>query len=161
MNLLELLKQFKTIEPDPAFSEMSRRAVLAFPPAAPKRLTAWRMAIRLVETGAALALTGFFMLLLVGGLSGSKFAPVQYSAIDPNGLRAEAQAIDIQIQLANVNYHESPAQAESTFAAPKAAGILSVPAMGAPKTAGITTEASSTATTTPVSIDAALQGLSN
>ncbi len=163
MNLFETLKQLKAIQPDPAFKENSRRTILATEPAprilpSLKSLSPRRLIFRLVETGAAVALTGFFILLLMGGLSGSKFAPVQYSSIDPTALKAEAKAIDIQIQLANVKYSEAAAST-AALAGPKrpvlAAGLM------AAATATSTEAASSTATTTAISIDQALQGLTN
>jgi hypothetical protein len=163
MNLFEILKQFKAIRPDANFSEVSKRAILATMPATPPVWTARRTFLRIIETGVAVALTVFFVLLISGGFLGSKLAP-QYSAIDPQGLRAEAQAIDMQIQLSNINYSAPTASAEST--APTPAGI---PKKGsAPKTAaplvipgteGIAATSSSASST--LSIDQTLQGLSN
>ena len=162
MNLLELLKQFKTIEPDPAFKEQSKRAVLATMPAAPVAhgWSAQRTIWKIIETGAAVALTGFFVLLITGSLSGSEFSPVQYSAIDPQSLHAEAQAIDIQIQLANVNYSEPAGQSTMQIAgvkpsAPKAASTV-VTASGTIAIAASTTGPDASGT---VSIDQALKSL--
>lgn len=163
MNLLELLKQFKNIEPDPAFKETSKRAILAQEPMAPA-VHGWntqRTLWRIIEVGAAVALTGFFVLLITGAFSGAGIAP-QYSAIDPQSLRAEAQAIDIQIQLANLNYNEA---AESTMqiAGAKPAGNsngkTTSPAPAAPAQSAGSAAATSTASST-VSIDQALQSLS-
>jgi hypothetical protein len=173
MNLFELLKQFKNIKPDAAFSETSKRAIFAMNPREETARAAgsiWgsprRTFLRLIETGVAVALTGFFILLITGALSGSRFAPVQYSAIDPQGLRAEADAIDIQIQLANLNY-TAPSAPESTTplavggggtgaGAGNGSGAITTPPMAA-------AEATSSAdiATTTLSIDQALQGLAN
>lgn len=153
MNLFELLKQFKRIEPDPAFTETSKRAILAFDPARRPEWNVRQVFIRIVETGAAVALTGFFVLLITSALSGSRLTP-QYSAIDTQSLRAEAQAIDIQIQLANLNYN--PPSAEST--APTALGKPS----GAANTVSPASTTAPTATsseTSTVSIDEALRSL--
>ena len=117
MNLFEILKQFKTITPDPTFSEISKRAILAMNQPVDARTSFWsarRTLLRIIETGMAVALTGFFVVLITGGLSNSNLTPIQYGALDPQSLRAEAQAIDIQIQLANLNY---PAQAAESTAA--------------------------------------------
>jgi hypothetical protein len=158
MNLFEILKQFKNIEPDRAFAETSKRAIFAMTPQEPAASfwTARRTFFRIVETGIAVALAGFFVLLLTGGLGGTTFAPVQYSAIDPQGLRAEAQAIDMQIELANVNY-SSPSAVSTLPLLGKAQ--TTIPLAGtASGTLGV---AATSSTTTTLSIDEALKGLAN
>lgn len=164
MNLLEILKQFKNIAPDPAFTATSKRAILAQEPApAIRGWSAQRSLWRIIEVGAAVALTGFFVLLITGAFSGTGITP-QYSAIDPQGLRAEAQAIDIQIQLANLNYNEAAAQSTMQIAGVKPAGsgggktTSPTPAATAPN--GATATATSTASSATVSIDQILQSLS-
>jgi hypothetical protein len=163
MNLLELLKQFKTIQPDPAFKEQSKRAVLATMPRMPvaRGWSAQRSIWKIIETGAAVALTGFFVLLITGSLSGSGFSPVQYSAIDPQSLHAEAQAIDIQIQLANLNYAEPAGQSTIPIAgvkpaAPKAVSTTILTASGTVTAVASTTVSDASGT---VSIDQALKSL--
>ncbi|MGC9968189.1 MAG: hypothetical protein ABSC29_00435 [Minisyncoccia bacterium] len=157
MNLFQILKQFKNIEPDPAFKETSRRAILAYRPVAPTThlWSAQRTLWRIIETGAAVALTGFFVLLITGAFSGSRFVPVQYSAVDPQSLHAEAQAIDIQIQLANVTYAESAVESTVQTAGGKLLGNPKKASSTALSAARGTTEATST-----ITIDQALQGLS-
>lgn len=161
MNLLELLKQFKNIEPDPAFKETSKRAVLAAAPAmsAARGWSAQRTIWKIIETGVAVALTGFFVLLITGAFSGSELSPIQYSAIDPQSLHAEAQAIDIQIQLANLNYSEPAAQSTMQIAGAKTGGAKNASPL-ASSTANGTASATATSTaSTTVSIDQALQSL--
>lgn len=166
MNLLEILKQFKTIEPDQTFSETSKRAIFAMNPQEPAASfwTARRTFLRIVETGLAVTLTGFFVLLLTGGLGGTTFAPVQYSAIDPQGLRAEAQAIDMQIELVNVNYN-SPSAASTlpllVARIKKTSGNISttIPLGIVSGTLDVATVTSSATAT--IDIDEALRGLSN
>jgi hypothetical protein len=120
MNLFETIKQFRNILPDPGFTEKSKRMILATPQQEERSMGMRGVLIFLhtIETGAALALVGFFILLVTGSFSGTKYlAPVQYSVIDPGGLHAEADAIDMQIQLANISYAEvSSTAAESTTA---------------------------------------------
>ncbi len=167
MTLFELLKQFKKIEPDTAFTETSRRAILAHEPVAPiaHGWSAQRTLWKIFETGAAVALTGFFVLLITGAFSGTRFSPVQYSALDPQSLHAEAQAIDIQVQLANVNYAE--AVAESTMptsvrkpASAAAARPLLTTASGTTPNGGTGTATGPTSSvTSTLTIDQALQGL--
>ena len=166
MNLLDILKQFKNIEPDHAYSQISKRAILAMDNAPRASWTARRTLFRLIETGIAVSLAGFFVFLITGGLSGSN-APVQYMAIDPQSLRAEAQAIDIQIQLANVTYLPS-SDGASTLPVAGGASTKSVPlTVGEVKTASPTTASGTIATTTDgnessstLSLDQALEGLS-
>lgn len=163
MNIFELLKQFKNIEPDRAFTETSRRAILAYEPVAPAvhGSRAQRTLWKIIETGAAVALTGFFVLLITGAFSGSGLVPVQYSAVDPQSLHAEAQAIDIQIQLANVNYAETAAESTMATSGGKPAGTASANPLlttASGTAAGAPEAASSTASST-LTIDQALQGL--
>jgi len=168
MNLFETLQKFKSVKPDPAYTEKSKRAILAtrqFVPA----LNLFRSILQFIETGAAVALAGFFVLLISGALSNSTYiAPVQYSVIDATGLHAEAQAIDMQIKLADVNYQDVTSNNGSTAAAPtsaanpaqvSAAMNAAAPASAqngtAPETASTTGSPTSTAST----IDGALRAL--
>jgi hypothetical protein len=155
MDLFETLKQFKIIKPDEAFAEKSKRAVLAFLPLESPGVVgifkAQRFIFRIVETGAALALAGLFIVLVTGGFSGSAISPVRFSAIDPQTLHAEAQAIDAQIELASLNYSEPALVAESTQ---KLATAI-VKKSGAPAASSTAGASSST-----VSIDQALEALS-
>ncbi len=156
MNLFEILKQFKNIEPDAAFKETSKRAILALEPKA-AGWSAQRTFWKIIETGVAVALTGFFILLITGAFPGSEFSPARYSAIDPQGLRAEAQAIDIQIQLANLSYSEPAAVSTAAVAGTKPGSAITAPTSTLPAANG--TEATSSATSS-VSIDDALRSLS-
>jgi hypothetical protein len=166
MNLNDLLKQFKTIEPDPAFTATSKRAILATEPAAPL-WNARRVIFRIVETGVAVALAGFFVLLITGTLSGSRISSVQYSAIDPTSLHAEAQAIDMQIELAQLQYAE-PTAAASTMRTAATPNVMGVKGTGTATSSTIAESSStsagalaSTTASSTLSIDQALQGLSN
>lgn len=166
MNLLETLKEFKNISPDPAFTEKSKRAVLATMPR--ERLSIGRVFAHIIETGIAVALTVFFILVIAGQFSNVPYvSPTRFSVVNPETLSAEAQAVDIQIQLANVTYQEPTttiAIAQTTPQAPAASAII--PArLGMASAASSSTsaegEGSSTATSTQtVSIDEALKALS-
>jgi hypothetical protein len=176
MKISDILKQFKNIRPDAEYAEKSKRAVLATPQESFAREKGWKFILRgqgvmvllhSLETGAALVLAGFFILLATGSFSGNKYlAPVQYSVIDPNGLHAEAQAIDIQIQLANLDYSVVASTSESTSA--MTAGNIKASARALTiKGTGTASNPTSTAvgdasTTAPValSVDQALQALS-
>jgi hypothetical protein len=166
MNLFEALKQFKNIEPDPASAERTKRAVLASPQNNP--VSVRKVIFRIFETSSALVLGGFLILLLTGALPvAHNIAPVQLSVVDPASIRAEAEAIDMQIQLANLNYAEVAPQAST----PQSATLMSPKPMS---NASVMSETSSTSTSSPstssssasstasssVSIDQALQELS-
>ena len=126
MKIFESLQQLRAIEPDPGFVEKSKRMVLMSPQKAEPSIGMRGIFVFLhtIETGAALVLVGFFILLVTGSFSGTKYlAPVQYSVIDPGGLHAEADAIDMQIQLADISYVEVTSTAESTTAITGVAGV--------------------------------------
>lgn len=116
MDLLKTLKQFKTIEPDRGFTERSRGLILGVRTGS--KISLWDIVIRNVESGASLALAGLLIFTILGGLSAwnQAFSPAPFEALNPTSLRAEAQAVDIQIELANLNYEAAPTRAggEST-----------------------------------------------
>lgn len=172
MKLNDILKQFKNIEPDADFTRRSRTEILLSPQVEARTMRGVFAFLHVLETGAAVALAGFFILILTGSFSPTaSIAPIQYSVIDPQGLHAEAQAIDMQIQLADVQYPQatSTASAESTpasqatltkvFAAALGAEATSTASSSASATGGVSSTASSTASTT-LSVDQALQQLS-
>lgn len=171
MKLSDILKQFKNIEPDPRFTERSKREILLSPQASRPAMRGVFVFLHVLETGAAVALAGFFILILTGSFApASSIAPIQYSVIDPQGLHAEAQAIDMQIQLADVEYPQvtSTAATGSAAASPAALTNAFAAALGAQATSTVSTPAasagaaSSTASTTPtLSVDEALQQLSH
>ncbi len=169
MKLSDLISEFKRIEPDPQFSEHSKRAVLATVQAPfAVRERGITIFFRALEAGVALVLAGFFIIIATGGLSGTTLDPVHYAVIDPSGLQAEAQAIDIQIQLANLDYSvvtSTSAQSTTPEAATVAhalmiAGVGSASTSTASSTAEGGTGASSTASTS-LSVDEALQALTH
>lgn len=88
MNLFETLRQLKTIQPDPTFSEISRRAVLASTPIEP--LSSRRIFVRFLAATESFILAGALIFIIAGGLSTTDFAP-RFSSIDPTALHAEAQ----------------------------------------------------------------------
>ena len=161
MNLFEILKQFKTIQPNADFTEKSKRGILAQMPKEP--VSARRFIFGILETGIAVALAGFFILILTGQFSNNAYiAPVQLSVVNPETLRAEAQAVDIQIQLANLTYQESSSTSDASTPQVAAAIVAKQPnllTIVASSSTGSATVASSTATSS-VSVDQALEQLS-
>lgn len=150
MDLLETLKKLKTIQPHPTFSETSRRAILASLPLEP--LSPRRIFARVLAATGSLVLAGALVFVIAGGLSATKLSP-QFSSIDPTALHAEAQAIDMQITLLNVNYTEStqPVSAAIQIKSQVAAGVAS--------SSPASTAASATSTSS-MSVDEVLEGLS-
>ncbi|MEK9180252.1 MAG: hypothetical protein AAB897_02470 [Patescibacteria group bacterium] len=114
MDLLKTLQQFKNIEPNKDFTRKSRRELLG---GSNIPFGIYQNILRTLEVGASVALAGLLILVILGGASYIKFfEPLQITAIDPASIKAEAEAIDIQIELANLNYNESVARSagEST-----------------------------------------------
>ncbi len=170
MNLLEILKHFKNIEPDSAYAEKSKRMILATDPREPWNLG--RGLAHIFETGIALALTVFFILVIAGQFSNVPYvSPAQFSVINPATLHAEAQAVDIQIQLANVAYRATTSTPigmnETTAQSVTASGTVMAPSAGftaaaleASGTASSSASASAaTSSASAVSVDQALQEL--
>lgn len=156
MNILTILKQLKNIEPDREFSRKSRSLVLGRE--SEKRLTLGEWILNNLGAAAALALASVLIFVIIGGFSNWKiFSPLKLSSLDPASLRAEAEAIDIQIKLSNVGYSAPNLikQAESTLsAAPQGAKGSQV--------SGLNASSSSTNSTSSeaLSIDQALDKLS-
>jgi len=173
MKLYDILKQFKNIQPDAEYSQRSRTEILLSPQSPRPTLRGVFAFLHVVETGVAVVLAGFFILILTGSFSpATSISPIQYSVIDPQGLHAEAQAIDMQIQLADVEYPQvtstptsgmavaSPAALTKVFAAALGAQATSSVSTPAATTGGSTSTASSTSSST-LSVDQALQQLSH
>lgn len=171
MKLFDTLRQFKKIEPDADFSRRSRTEILLTPQAKPRTMRGVFAFLHVIETGAAVALAGFFILILTGTFSPTRsIAPIQYAVIDPTGLHAEAQALDMQIQLANIEYPQVTTTVVTTPAASAALTKAFATVLGAPSAATSSAAASSTAAagatssattaTTSLSVDQALQQLS-
>ena len=106
MDLLETLKQFKNIEPDRGFTKRSRNLILREHGAMPGFFSIFKNTL---EVGASLALAGLMVFVILGGLASVRFfEPLEIAALDPANIRAEAEAIDIQIKLAGLDYEEAP-----------------------------------------------------
>jgi len=170
MNLLETLQRFKNIESDPASRERSKRAILAqLPHERGLRWNVRRTLVAVFQTGIGVALTVFFILIIVGKFPGqSSVDPIQLSVINPETLRAEAQAVDMQIQLAQIDYEIASTTPEST--APTTAALTAKKPMmtilttasdtaSSTSPAGTSASSSGTAASSTLSVDQALQEL--
>lgn len=152
MELFEILKKFKAVEPDAAYKETAKRAILATMPR--ERWSIGRAFAGIFETGVALALAAFFIMVIAGQFSNSSsVAPLQLSVINPTSLHAEAQAIDMQIELVKLSYQEATTTIQST--------TQLAPHVKSKALFAATSTPASEATGTPatVSVDDALQAL--
>lgn len=158
MNLFDKLKQLKLIEPDQAFSERSRREVLSVQPAIfPfRRMSPWQIFVRVIETGVAAGLAALFIFIMTGGVATSPLTPVPFSAVNPDALHAEAQAIDMQIKLTNLAYDASVSTAITTGSPAVAMFAMTAKIMGD----AATNTATSTTASSSLSVDEALKALS-
>ncbi|HEY5220910.1 MAG TPA: hypothetical protein VIJ29_02055 [Candidatus Paceibacterota bacterium] len=171
MKLYDTLKQFKKIQPDAEFSQRTRTEILLSPQNMRPTMRGVFAFLHVLETGVAVVLAGFFILILTGSFSPTRsISPIQYSVIDPQGLHAEAQAIDMQIQLADVEYPQTTSTAMTGSTVTSTASLTKVfaAALGTQATSSVstpaaTTQSTSTASTTPttLTVDQALQQLSN
>ncbi len=159
MDLLNTLKKLKNIEADNGYTEKSRSLILNT--RHKKEFNIWSLMLRNLELGVTFALAGVLILLILGSFSPWKsMAPLQMSNLDPAGLKAEANAIDIQIQLMNLNYAGTVGakSAESTIQSSPAT-LQTNPAE--PAQGGSANAAPSNASTSnTISIDEALLKLS-
>jgi hypothetical protein len=109
MDLLTTLKKLQKMQPDPHYQARSRSIILHATPRASRREMLRRFLVGNLESGASLALAGACLFLLFAGFSLWKsFSPLGIAQLDLATLRAEAQAIDIQIKLEGLAY-EAPA----------------------------------------------------
>jgi hypothetical protein len=168
MNLFDRLKQLKLIEPNQAFSERSRREVMSFQPAIfPfKRVTPWQVFVRIIETGVVAGLAALFIFIMTGGVATSPLAPIPFSAVNPEALHAEAQAIDMQIKLANLVYDASKSDGAATQSTvitglvAKRIALISGTSNATMSTSSTVATTSAGAATSSLTVDDALKALS-
>lgn len=180
MDLLENIKKLKGIEADKDFTERSRSLILSAG-REQNRFSFWQLVFKNLEIGTTLALAGLLILMILGGFSAWKIlAPLQLSSLDQASLRAEAQAIDIQIKLAGLNYEEAARAIKSSESTPPTAqrqtrvvgkkqgseisektNNEAVSPMKADVTTTTTTTPTTSSPSTAISIDEALKRLSN
>lgn len=118
--LFTQLKNLQRLEADTRYREQSKAAILA----TPQRRGFWGTVFTQLEVGASVAFAAALIIAILGGLSSWRvFAPFHAANLDTAGLKAEAQAIDAQIQFTNLTYSEttrprytqpSPQQSSST-----------------------------------------------
>ncbi len=108
MNLLTTLKKLQRTQPDPEYRVRSRSIILQTTLPLSRLQIVGRWIWGNVESAATLALAGLCLFLVFAGFSLWKsFSPLGIAQLDLASLRAEAQAIDIQIKLAGLQYEGS------------------------------------------------------
>lgn len=119
MDLHDILKQLKAIDPDAHYTRRSRHAIIGGH-AAHGRATrggVMQFIFHTIAEGSAIALTGVLLLIVFAGFSTWNFiSPFGTASLDPISLRAEAEAIDIQVQLTKLAYPETIHEETSTVA---------------------------------------------
>ncbi len=147
MNSLEILKKLKEIAPERYYTERSRAQILSTEQ--PRRLSPWKIFAESLEAGSAMVLAGALLILILGGFSGINVLNI--ASLNPTSLKAEADAIDMQIELTDLSYQ--------SFARAAASGKEVVSAMSAFSLMSLE-DGATTTTSTVVGIDDALRALS-
>lgn len=123
MDIFHSLRQLKRIEPDPVYGRYSRAKILMETPLElPWYRRGFRVLSGILQSSSALALGGITLFLIIGGFSIMRTA----GGLNGEDIRAEAEAIDIQIQLADVQYSAMPPDAGARDLPPavfKSAGV--------------------------------------
>ena len=118
MELTELLKKIRTLKADSDYVRSSRAAIVGeagWQTGTLRKSSPWQVLVHGLQFGSAVTLASIFVVLVIGGFSTWKFlSPFRLASLDPVGLRAEAQAVDIQIQLTNIDYSEPAGGAATT-----------------------------------------------
>lgn len=107
MDVINLLKQLKSIEADRHYKARSRSLILSVKPHGFEKagVNPFRLVLRVLEYSSSIALVAVFLIVLLGGISVFRaFAPFRLSSLDPSSLKAEAEDVDIQIYLTDLNY---------------------------------------------------------
>ena len=122
MEILDIFKKFKQMNPDADYTKRSRSFIVETPFVVASPLTSpWRAFMQSLQFGSAIALVGATVILIVGGFSSWKFlSPFRMANLDIATLRAEAEAVSIQVELTDINYRENnkpPASASASTTA--------------------------------------------
>lgn len=166
MEPIELLKKLQKIEANADYTRKSRGLIMSREKNTLPVFSFKQFAANIFQSGSAIAMTAMLLFLFFGTFSLWKiFSPSNPVAIELTGLQAEAQAIDIQIQLTNIAYNEPAFLRNKTstvpFARPaaRASAVSGAPAQRVEQEAknlGVTPTGSST----NMLIDEALDALS-
>ncbi len=154
MDSFESLKQLKKIEPDSKFSQESKLLILSSP--SRSFYGPLTVILRGMESSLAIALGSILLIILLGGISIFKFlSPNQTASLNFNNIKAEAQEVNAQIKLANLNYTLTSLSASSSKKASEGSSLPFSPEL---KAGGLGVDAS--AASISLNIESALENLS-
>lgn len=119
MDLLKSLKKLNKIRPDQEYSIKSKLVVLNTQQLEPTPSAFRLFAISSARFSTALAIVAVFIVMVIGGFSINKAGDEIIAGLDLRSLRAEAQAIDIQIELTRVVYEEGDKTEKTIIVAKK------------------------------------------
>ena len=116
MDPINELQKLKKIEPRAHYVHASKSRVLSHTPLMQRGVREWLSYFtHHVQFGSALAFAALLIAIAWGGFSNIQtLSPFALSSLNPAGLHAEADAIDIQIKLADIAY-EAPANETTTL----------------------------------------------
>lgn len=117
MEILDLLKNLKKIEPDKEYQKRSLEIILSdshLPVAAVLEQSRMAVLWETLKLGSAIVLASLLLLLISGGFSGGNSSQFNVASLNSGDLQAEAQAVDIQIRLTNIVYSETFSNRGST-----------------------------------------------
>jgi hypothetical protein len=101
-NFHDIFKELRKIQPDEEYTRTSREFIMRTPQLGIGH--SWRkIFLNTFEYGAAIALV-VFLLVMISGSSFNIFSPFRLASLNPGAIRAEAEAIDIQMKLLNLTY---------------------------------------------------------
>lgn len=98
------LKQLNKITPDPEYALKTRARILITPQKV--HVLVWSTFVNSLRSGSVVTIALLVLVVIGGGASLMKY--LESSALSSPTLKAEAQAIDMQIELTNVNYKSLP-----------------------------------------------------
>lgn len=111
--IIKILKKFALIEPDGSFRERSRTEILLTPRSENSFKKVSAGVFESMRLGTTLVLASVLLLILVGGFSYFKLnsaASIASSSFDFETLNREAQKIDLQIKLNEIDYFDDSVQ---------------------------------------------------
>ena len=103
------LQKLKSIKPDPDYTAHSRRLLLACPPHSHSLFTPLS---EITKSLFAISLSAALIVLIIGGFSYLEKSPLplKLAGLDPSTLKAEAENLQIDINLSTLKrYEETPA----------------------------------------------------
>jgi len=151
MILFEELKKLRALPADPGYTKRSRDLILAHTPHEhPSRVKATAVFLQALRFGSASLATGALMIALiwVGVTASRMFTTPEFGGLDRATLKAEADQIDIQIQLTALGEYKEEALLYTESTVPR----TKIAPKGNPKEIPTTSPSS-----TPLTLDEALE----